>query len=60
MIENRWNRANLAVDPSTNPAPDLRSCSRRLEIGKGTRTKDRWKGPPSIKLPVDTQALVAR
>src|SRR5260221_7361096 len=48
MIENRRNRANVAVHPSANLPPDLRSCSRRLEIGKGPRTKDRWKIPPSV------------
>ena len=34
--------------PFSHAAPDLRSCSRRWEIGKGSRTKDRWKGSPSV------------
>ncbi len=45
MIEKRRNRANLAVDPSTNPAPDLRSCSPHVEIGKGRGRKTDGNGP---------------
>ena len=40
--------SNGAVQPSSHGALDLLSCSRRLEMGKGSRTTDREKGPASV------------
>src|SRR5512135_2118358 len=37
-----------AVQPSSHGALDLLSCSRRLEMGNGSRTTDREKGPASV------------